>query len=137
MSTSSNGSTSKRMRAVTSAGEQAYTGKIGCTAMTPLITKTFPHSSLFANRSVTCDALQFYSLSVLHPHSHPTSVQKILHGILGPLIQEKKVTPGERAARGRDGRGDPDQLGNERGSDERSWAGRGTAPSRRDGGWRG
>ena len=33
-------------------------------------------TSLFANRSLTCDALRFYSLSVLHPHSpppHPTS----------------------------------------------------------------
>ena len=71
MSTSSIGSTSKRMRAVTSS--IPHTGKIGCTAMTPLmITKTFPHSSLFANRSLTCDALRFYSLSVLHPHSRPT-----------------------------------------------------------------
>ena len=77
ISTSSSGSTSKRIKSTRSpvTATQATTAT---TMVTFSNRRSSPRcvspsgTSLFANRSRTCDALRFYSLFVLHPHSHPT-----------------------------------------------------------------
>ena len=127
-STSSIGSTGKRMR-VTSV----------VTLATPSMNTKIVYSTLRSSLRCASPSLSLWSsILALTPPAQPSIPKKIHPQFFfsfppfsrrGPQgDSQKKVTPRERADEGvgerswsvRDGRGDPNQLGNERGGGERS-----------------